>query len=78
MPIWKTSKGKINFPSKVCVNWIENFGHGHIDFSLAKILMTGLIVEALVTAIVLYIATQLLWRWSVLRSWNRRKNQRPL
>ncbi|WP_151710446.1 DUF2062 domain-containing protein [Acinetobacter brisouii] len=60
------------------VNWIENFGHGHIDFSLAKILMTGLIVEALVTAIVLYIATQLLWRWSVLRSWNRRKNQRPL
>ncbi|WP_252063848.1 DUF2062 domain-containing protein, partial [Acinetobacter baumannii] len=28
--------------------WITHFGHGHIDLSLAKILISGLIVEAFV------------------------------
>ncbi|ENX17681.1 hypothetical protein F895_00825 [Acinetobacter sp. CIP 64.2] len=59
------------------LNWIKNFGHGHIDFSLAKILVSGLIIEAILFAILFYLATLLLWRWIVIRSWrNRRKHQR--
>ncbi|MDB9696114.1 DUF2062 domain-containing protein, partial [Acinetobacter nosocomialis] len=52
--------------------WITHFGHGHIDFSLAKILMTGLIVEAFVFAIILYIVTEVFWRWMVIRNWKSR------
>lgn len=54
------------------VHWIQNFGHGHIDFSLAKILATGLLIEALLFAIVLFIATRIFWRWSVIKKWNNR------
>ncbi|MEB3767466.1 DUF2062 domain-containing protein [Acinetobacter sp. MD2] len=57
--------------------WIQNFGHGHIDGSLAKILMTGLVVEALLFSILFYIATQLFWRWSVIRNWKKRQRLRP-
>lgn len=39
--------------------WITHFGHGHIDFSLAKILMTGLVVEAFVFAVILYLSTEI-------------------
>lgn len=38
--------------------WITHFGHGHIDLSLAKILISGLIVEAFVFATILYIVTE--------------------
>ncbi|MCG5492927.1 DUF2062 domain-containing protein, partial [Klebsiella variicola] len=31
-------------------NWVRNFGHAHIDLSLAKILLSGLVIEALVVA----------------------------
>ncbi|MFX4865126.1 DUF2062 domain-containing protein, partial [Acinetobacter baumannii] len=48
------------------------FGHGHIDFSLAKILMSGLVVEAFVFAIILYIVTEVFWRWMVIRNWKSR------
>ena len=56
------------------IHWIQNFGHGHIDFSLAKILATGLLIEALVFASLLFIITRVYWRWSVIRKWNTRKN----
>jgi hypothetical protein len=54
------------------LNWVKNFGHGHIDLHLAKILVTGLVLEALLTAFILYICTRIIWRWSVLRKWNQR------
>ncbi|MDA3555993.1 DUF2062 domain-containing protein [Acinetobacter sp. AOR15_HL] len=52
--------------------WITNFGHGHIDFSLAKILMTGLVVEAFVFAVILYLSTEIFWRWMVIKNWKSR------
>ena len=58
------------------LNWLRNFGHGHIDFSLAKILVTGLVIEAVLFAFLFYMATYLIWRWSVLRKWNKRKQVR--
>ncbi|KQW98435.1 MULTISPECIES: DUF2062 domain-containing protein [unclassified Acinetobacter] len=57
------------------IHWIKNFGHGHIDFSLAKILATGLFIEAFVFASLLFIATRIYWRWSVIKKWNSRKKQ---
>ncbi|RZG80107.1 DUF2062 domain-containing protein [Acinetobacter sp. WCHAc060033] len=56
------------------INWIKNFGHGHIDLSLAKILATGLLIEALVFAALLFIITRIYWRWSVVKKWNNRNN----
>lgn len=55
------------------LNWIKNFGHGHIDFSLAKILVSGLVIEAFLFAFLFYIATHLIWRWSVIHKWKKRK-----
>ncbi|QSG66559.1 DUF2062 domain-containing protein [Acinetobacter baumannii] len=52
--------------------WITHFGHGHIDLSLAKILISGLIVEAFVFATILYIVTEIFWRWMVIRNWKNR------
>ncbi|NUF35801.1 DUF2062 domain-containing protein, partial [Acinetobacter oleivorans] len=52
--------------------WITHFGHGHIDFSLAKILMTGLVVEAFVFAVILYLSTEIFWRWMVIKNWKSR------
>ncbi|HQW53595.1 MAG TPA: DUF2062 domain-containing protein, partial [Acinetobacter sp.] len=52
---------------------IRNFGHGHIDFSLAKILVSGLVIEAILFATLFYIATHFIWRWSVIYKWKRRK-----
>lgn len=56
--------------------WITHFGHGHIDFSLAKILMTGLVVEAFVFAVILYICTEIFWRWMVIKNWKSRHRQK--
>ena len=53
-------------------HWITHFGHGHIDFSLAKILMTGLVVEAFVFAVILYLSTEIFWRWMVIKNWKSR------
>lgn len=61
--------------------WITHFGHGHIDLSLAKILISGLIVEAFVFATILYIVTEIFWRWMVIRNWKNRtghKNKKTL
>ena len=55
------------------INWLMNFGHGHIDFSLAKILVSGLVIEAILFAISFYLITHLLWRWSVVNAWKKRK-----
>ncbi|NWK81426.1 DUF2062 domain-containing protein [Acinetobacter sp. SwsAc4] len=55
------------------INWLKNFGHGHIDFSLAKILVSGLVIEAILFAISFYLITHLLWRWSVVNAWKKRK-----
>lgn len=54
------------------INWLKNFGHGHIDFSLAKILVSGLVIEAILFAIIFYFATHLLWRWVVIKNWKAR------
>ena len=54
------------------VHWIQNFGHGHIDFSLAKILATGLLIEALLFAVVLFTLTRIYWRWTVIKKWRNR------
>ncbi len=54
------------------VHWIQNFGHGHIDFSLAKILATGLLIEALLFAAALFMLTRLYWRWTVIKKWRNR------
>lgn len=56
------------------IHWIKNFGHGYIDFSLAKILATGLFIEALVFASLLFIATRIYWRWSVIQKWRQRNS----
>lgn len=58
------------------LSWIKNFGHGHIDFSLAKILVSGLMIEAILFAVLFYAVTHLLWRWSVIRSWKNREKER--
>ena len=54
------------------INWLKNFGHGHIDLSLAKILISGLVIEAILFALLFYCATHLLWRWFVIKSWKNR------
>lgn len=54
------------------VHWIENFGQGHIDFILAKILATGLICEALFFAFLFFIGMRLYWRWSTIKKWRKR------
>lgn len=56
------------------MHWIKNFGHGHIDFSLAKILATGLFIEALIFAILFFVLTRLYWRWSVVKRWRSRQS----
>ncbi|MCU4358279.1 DUF2062 domain-containing protein [Acinetobacter ursingii] len=57
---------------QIC-NWVKHLGHGHIDLSLAKILMSGLIIEAFVVALVLYLITEIFWRFSIYRHWKKRK-----
>ncbi|BBF76191.1 hypothetical protein URS_0138 [Acinetobacter ursingii] len=57
---------------QIC-NWVKHLGHGHIDLSLAKILMSGLIIEAFVVALVLYLLTEIFWRFSIYRHWKKRK-----
>lgn len=56
---------------QIC-HWFFNFGHGHIDLSLAKILLTGLLLEALILACIAFVLTRIIWRWSVIRSWKKR------
>ncbi len=58
------------------LNWLQNFGHGHIDLHLAKILVTGLVIEAILFALLFYIATHLIWRWMVIRKWKSRHSAR--
>lgn len=53
-------------------HWFKNFGHGHVDLSLAKILVTGLLIEALCFALIFSVLTHLIWRWSVIRRWRQR------
>ena len=60
------------------MHWLKSFGHGHIDFSLAKILVSGLVIEATLFATLFYITTRVLWRLSVVSSWRKRhKAQTP-
>lgn len=60
---------------QIC-NWLKHFGHGHIDLSLAKILMSGLVIEALVLALCLYAATEIFWRWSIMRHRQKRRQKK--
>ena len=53
-------------------HWISHFGHGHIDFSLAKILLSGLVLEAFIFALILFVMTRLFWRWSIIQHYKRR------
>ena len=54
-------------------HWISHFGHGHIDFSLAKILLSGLVLEAFIFALILFVMTRLFWRWSIIQHYKRRR-----
>ncbi len=54
------------------VRWIQNFGHGHVDLSLAKILLTGLLIEASIFAILSYFITRLIWKCNVYQKWQKR------
>lgn len=56
-------------------HWIRNFGHGHVDLSLAKILVTGLVIEAVVCSVLFYILTQWVWRLSIVKQWEAKKAQ---
>ena len=53
-------------------HWLTHFDHGHVDFSLAKILISGLLLEALITAIILFGMTRIFWRWSVIHQYKYR------
>lgn len=55
-------------------NWIKSFGHAHVDLSLAKILISGLIIEALFFAVLFYAMTEISWRLSVYYQWNKHKS----
>ena len=54
-------------------HWISHFGHGHIDFSLAKILLSGLVLEAFIFALILFVMTRLFWQWSIIQHYKRRR-----
>ena len=58
-------------------HWVTSFGHAHVDLSLAKILLTGLVVESAVAAIVAYIITLLFWRLHVIHRWKTRHRHLP-
>lgn len=59
-------------------HYITHFGQGHIDFSLAKILMVGMITVAFIGALILSILTHLFWRYSVKKAWRKRKRKMAL
>ena len=54
-------------------HWITHFGNGHIDLSLAKILLSGLLLEALILAVILFAVTRLFWRWNIIQHYKRRR-----
>lgn len=54
-------------------SWIMHLGHQHLDMHFAKILMSGLLIEALISAIFFYTFTRLFWRWSTLHAWHKRQ-----
>ena len=56
------------------IHWLKNFGDGHIDLSLAKILVSGLLIEATLFALLFYFLTQLIWRCSAIYIWKKRKH----
>lgn len=56
-------------------SWIMHLGHQHIDTRFAKILMSGLLMEAFLSALLLYAFTRLFWRWSTLHTWQKRHHQ---
>ncbi|ENV34894.1 hypothetical protein L289_3695 [Acinetobacter gerneri DSM 14967 = CIP 107464 = MTCC 9824] len=57
------------------VHWIKNFGHGHIDLSLAKILLTGMLIEAFITAVLAYFITKIIWNWKVIQKSKKREKR---
>lgn len=54
-------------------HWIVTFGHAKVDLSLAKILMSGLVIECTIAALVAYMLTLLAWRLSVIKQWKARR-----
>lgn len=53
-------------------DWILHWGATPLDLSIAKILATGLVVEALLLALVLSSLSYLLWRWQLVCVWRQR------
>lgn len=53
-------------------DWILHWGHGPLDLSIAKILATGLLIEATCIALLLSGLSYLLWHWQLVRAWQRR------
>lgn len=56
-----------------CIHWIKSFGKTHLDLNLAKVLATGLLIEATVFSILLYLLSRLIWRLDVSLAWRKRK-----
>ena len=57
-------------------HWLSHWGQGHVDLSLAKILMVGTLLLAFLSASLVALSTNLLWRWSVIRHWKKRQQIR--
>lgn len=53
-------------------HWVTSLGQTHIDLSLAKILLSGLLVGCTVLSLLAYVLTLLVWRLSVIRRWRKR------
>lgn len=54
-------------------HFITHFGEGHLDLSLVKILLSGLILEALIFAVLFFILTRVFWRWNIMWHYRRRR-----
>lgn len=45
--------------------WIEHFGHSSLNLNIAKVLVSGLCIEALLGATLLYLFTYIFWRLNI-------------
>ncbi len=56
-------------------DWITTWGQAAVDLTLLKPLMLGLLIEALILASSLYLLTHLLWRWQIIKRWQKRSSE---
>lgn len=58
-------------------NWVSSFGKANLDVSLLEPLMLGLVLEALLLASGFYLLSHVLWRWRIIKRWQKRKHRLP-